>query len=547
MEAINYGIIRQKRHRPLPSPALKWLQIHFKESGFNGRFQIGYRKPESSALLPLTTQPLDRLHEFCEKAHFSSRFDYYITANSFSGVKRQKEDLFSLHNIVIDIDEHVNSPDEDTSGQDPDTETESLFYSNRPKLESFLHVLKKDVLSDASDLPSPTSVVFTGRGLQLWWAIVPMSSKCLTWYEEIRNSMILRMNDLLEEYPDDLDGLTVDAAASRNVVGYYRLPGSVNTKAGVVAAPEIWSGEQYDTHDLIKWAKAYQKTREQPSPTPLQLPDVDPFNYTDVEVRILKNVFTLAFFRIRQIIRLRQIRNDEIGEETRNNMCFMVYNTLLPAYGEEKAWEKVVDFNSGFKNPMTEKELHQSLDTATKKGGYHYKNETIISFLNITPEEQEQIEIFSSNEYTIMPRLSSHPSRTAARKLAKETRNKRIQQLFMEGMQRQEIADKLGISPNTVTSVLGARTPQREKARELKVSGATNEEIAAALCVSLRTIERYLSKNRIEDTNAFISTDEKSKTEVQIVSQDDWTSDISAIPSGIESHKCSKYEAPTNS
>ena len=92
-------------------------------------------------------------------------------------------------------------------------------------------------------------------------------------------------------------------------------------------------------------------------------PDVDPFSYSDAEVRILKNVFTLAFFRVRQMIRLRAIRNDEIGNETRNNMCLVVFNALLLSSGEEKAWEKIQEFNAGFKNPMTEKELHFSFRT----------------------------------------------------------------------------------------------------------------------------------------------------------------------------------------
>lgn len=480
---VSYGITIQKHHRLLPSPAREWFNLHFQQSGFNGRFQIGIRRPEASSILPLTTQPLDRLPGFLASAHFSLRCDYYITSNSFHGVKRQRENLFSLHNVVIDVDDH--------------TVKEHMFFSPDP-LWAFLEKLK-DAVSDEDDLPSPTSIVWTGRGLQLWWAIVPMSAKCLPWYEEIRDTFILRLQDLIEEDPSELEGLKVDSSASRNVVGYFRLPGTVNSKSQSLVEAEIWTEEQYDTHNLIKWAKKYKSEREADEVTsvPAHTYD-DPFSYSDAEVRILKNVFTLAFFRVRQIIRLRSIRNGEIGDETRNNMNLIVYNALLLAHGAEKAWEKTLDFNAGFKTPMTEKELHNSLDTSTKKGGYRYKNESVISFLDISEAEQEQIGLYPSDG-SPLPRLSGHPSRTAARRLSKQHRNQAIRDLSASGKKNSEIAAELGIAPNTVTAVLGAKRPRREEALEMKNAGMSNKDISAELGVSLRTIERYLRTATTEE------------------------------------------------
>lgn len=474
-----HGIMTQKHHRHLPSPALDWLQLHFQSSGFNGRFQIGYRRPESGSILPLTTQPLEQLPGFIESAHFSLRLDYYIMANSFNGVKRQKDDLFSLHNIVVDIDSHSD---------------EHMYFNDEP-LYSFLRELEAAV-SDDEDIPSPTSIVWTGRGLQLWWAIVPMSVKCLPWYEEIRDAFILRLQDLIDDYPDKLESLKVDSSASRNAVGYFRLPGTVNSKSQTLVKAEIWSSKQYDTHDLIKWAKRYKKEHDKEEERTYIYSQAESFDYSDVEVKILKNVFTLAFFRARQIIRLRSIRNGDIGDETRNNMCLILYNAFLLSYGEEKAWEKVLDFNSGFKNPMTEKELHNSLDTSTKKGGYRYKNETVISFLDITEEEQAQIELFPGG--STLSHLSGHPSRSASRRLAKQHRNQRVWELFAAGKQNKEIAAELGIAPNTVTDILGARKPRKEEALEMRKAGMSMDDISTSLGVSKRTVERYLKPAETE-------------------------------------------------
>lgn len=491
---MSYGIMTQKRHRHLPSSALAWFRLHFRASGFNGRFQIGFRRPESPSILPLTTQPMDKLPDFVESAHFSRRMDYYITANSVAGVQRRKEGLFSLHNIVIDIDLHVKEDFEAPAN----TIKERMFYN-----QELLHALLsrfQDAASTEDRLPLPTSVVWTGRGLQLWWAIIPMSRKCLTWYEEIRDTLILRIQNLIEEYSSELGDLKVDGAASKNAVGYFRLPGTVNSHSQTLVKAEIWSGEQYDTHELIKWAKEYTKEQAaEEEVKPLPHPDVDPFSYSDAEVRILKNVFTLAFFRVRQMIRLRAIRNDEIGNETRNNMCLVVFNALLLSSGEEKAWEKIQEFNAGFKNPMTEKELHNSLDTSVRKGGYRYKNETILSFLDISASEQEQIGLYPGG--SPFPRLSSHPSRVAARRLAKQHRNDRIKELSMSGKKNKEIAEELGISPNTVTTVLGAKRPRREEALDMKKAGMLESDIAAELGVSTRTVERYLETKKVEATD----------------------------------------------
>lgn len=509
---MSYGIMAQKRHRHLPSPALAWLRLHFQESGFNGRFQIGFRRPDSSSILPLTTQPMDKLPDFVESAHFSRRLDYYITANSVAGVQRRKEGLFSLHNIVIDIDLHVKENIEDPA----DAKKEQMFYNQEP-LQAFLSRLQ-DAVSMEDELPSPTSVVWTGRGLQLWWAIIPMSGKCLPWYDEIRDTLILRIQNLTDEYSSELGDLRVDGAASKNAVGYFRLPGTVNSHSQTMVKADIWSGVQYDTHELIKWAKKYKKEQaaEAAEMDTLPYPDADPFSYSDAEVRILKNVFTLAFFRVRQMIRLRAIRNDKIGDETRNNMCLIVFNALLLSSGEEKAWEKILEFNAGFKKPMTEKELHNSLDTSVKRGGYRYKNETILSFLDISASEQEQIGLYPGG--APFSRLSSHPSRIAARRLAKQHRNDRIKELSESGKKNKEIAEELGISPNTVTAVLGAKRPRREEALDMKKAGMSESDIAAELGVSTRTVERYLEAKEDEiPAGESISAGEKETTSQKVL------------------------------
>ncbi len=482
MHKTPYGVRNQRHHCNIQPTALEWFDRQFPPSNFNGRFQLGYRNAEAIGIYPLCTGDLETVRAFIETMHISSHIDYYITANAVSGVSRTSDQLFSLHNIVIDIDVHS----EEMSSEEIEEIIDGLWFR-----------LSRDLFSD-EDYPSPTSAIASGRGIQLWWAIEPMSSKCLTWYKEIASTLADSLEDMLADYPDEFKGVTVDRASSKNAVGYFRLPGTWNTRAErPVVILDIAQCDAYDTKEVIKWAKAYQREHEPPAPV---YSETESFQYSDAEVYILGDIRVAAFFRVRQIMRLRAIRNNEIGEETRNNMCFIVYNALLPSQGPEKAWDKLKQFNAGFKNPMTEKELHQTIDTSLRKNGYRYKNQSIIDFLGITEEEQQQIEMYAPTQpYSPFTRMSKHPARKAAAKVSKENRNAKIIELYQQGKSKKEICEMLNISFNTVAGILKnipnrentPKTIRAQKAMELLNSGRTAEDVAEQLGVDIRSVFSY--------------------------------------------------------
>ena len=419
---------------PLPHTSLTWFSTQYQSSPFHGRFQIGFRKKNGTAILPLFTGTLDAVNSFLDGMYVSGDMDYYITANAVSGVRRHSGSLFSLHNIVVDIDAHSSD-----------------ILPTTSDFDTLLRRLDWDIFSD-DDLPHPTSIVQTGRGIQLWWAIIPMSGKCLCWYKEIQNTILDAVEYVLSEYPE-LSLFSVDRAASGNPVGYFRLPGTVNTRAQEIVTVEHQRATQYSTHDLIRWAKEWQ---EEHPPEPPIAPSKDfSGKYLPSDICILRHFNTTAFFRVRQLIQLRILRDNEVGAETRNNLCLIVYNAMLPVLGAEKAWETLLKFNEGFKKPMSEWELHQTVDTSRKRGGYRYKNETIIRFLNITREEQAVIGLYpSSGPYTPVSRMSGHPGRRARSRTIKQDRNTKIRNLAANGMSKSRIAVELGISRNTVAAVM---------------------------------------------------------------------------------------------
>ncbi len=465
--------VKEKKHL---KNLQQWFQKQFSSSAFNGRLQIGYRSPGSSAVLPMFTCERDKLLDFITKSMvFHPSIDYYITANTVNGVKRRTEQLFSLENIVIDIDCH----------EEPHYHETIL----NQKIDQILWLIEK-----STELPIPTSIVRTGRGLQLWWAIVPCHAKCKPYYDEVKENFMLELASILTEY-EELKAFTIDKTASSNPVGYYRLPNTFNTKVNRLATCEISAQETlYTLQDLVTLVKTWENP-----PSFSFEPQIHPLantNYSAMELSILKNFHTLGFFRSRQLIQLRALRNQKPGKEERNNFCFLLYNTLLPAFGEEKTMEKLYLFNQGFKIPMTKEEIEHTLCTAKRKHGYQYSNQKIIEFLNITPEEQEQIGLYAG-KFKSFTKISSHPSRKASAALVKESRDQSVLELAKKGKNGKEIAQLLGISPPTVSKILrqnggSLATRLKEQIQSLKQTGFSPGEIATQCKCSLRTVQRHL-------------------------------------------------------
>ena len=154
---MSTGAVRQQyRHNHIQPEALAWFERHFPPSTFHGRIQIGRRKNDGFGLQKLFLGEREQVQEFLQEMHASPHLDYYIMANTNCGVSRKAEGLFTLQNIVIDIDCHNTevSP----------WERDDIFEKLSWRLAE-----EKD-----TDIPSRTSIVWTGRGLQHWWALRPV-------------------------------------------------------------------------------------------------------------------------------------------------------------------------------------------------------------------------------------------------------------------------------------------------------------------------------------------------------------------------------------
>ena len=224
---------KQFNHRFIDEKIMPWLDLHFTaDSSFNGRIFLAYRRKDVTGIYDLARNNIGALKLFVSEMHVSQNMDYYITANSVCGVRRVTDDVFGLHKFVIDIDCHAEE--------------------NSPALTAaFIWRCTRD-LWNTGLCPEPNSIVLSGRGVQLWWALEPASAKIQHWYKRMQAWLIDALQGVLDENPEELGELSIDRSASIRLAGLFRLPFTYNTKTGRLGSAQIRRKERYNLHTAIE-------------------------------------------------------------------------------------------------------------------------------------------------------------------------------------------------------------------------------------------------------------------------------------------------------
>lgn len=442
----------------------EFIAVHYGQSAFNGHIILGARKNGQSSIYRFRSIETQKLQENIGDLHFKN-MDYYITANSFSGLDRKMDKLFALENIVIDIDYHAEN-------------LSSVLHYNR---------IQKLLRSIQQQMPDyiPNTVVRTGRGVQLWYSLKPAHKSLEHLYTELVNIIISKINTIILKDRDLYDYFgCVDAAPSRNLAGYFRLPGTYNTKSGCMGTFEIWHDQKIDLTSVT-----IEKTEKKKKSTEI------------IYLPKSKDGYILAKKRIYQMQELRSIRTRNNEKEQRDLMNLIIYCSCAAAYDGEELKKIVKTFNAGHKNPLPEKELWQQLSTAEKKK-YKLSNKWIIESLSITEEEQEKIGL------RVKSSISGREIERQDARERKQKRNEQIIYLALEGYTYKEISSLVKCSEKTVGRVITSAGAKKTwsvlhtQILELFSTGYTKEETAELLGVCERTIERHLQMENFQEDNA---------------------------------------------
>ncbi len=451
-----------------------FLEVHYPVSTYDSCIHLGCRGRNSSAIKTVLACDLSEFLDSFLGLTFYGTSDYYISSNGFSGSHRRVSTLFAIHNLVIDIDCH---------GDFISSERDEL-------LEDFLWRLNHDVFNDI--LCEPTTIVKTGRGLQLWWAIEPVPSVYKQAFDEVIDAYIQTLLDFLDSSNswESFDCLSIDQGASRNIAGYFRLPCTTNTLASVRTSFET-TRKRYKILDLLTSIKSIDE-----EPIPETVKSKTKIRSSQSHQNCLIEPFinsynpSVGLGREREdyCISLRSLRNRPEFNEERNNLCFIYYNSSLSYSNHETAYKKLIEFNNGFIHPMTEFELDNVISSARKKGGYFYSNTSFCNFLGITDEEARRI------GFTV----SSNNSSKYVKKVDKVARNKEVLRLYDDGLTLEKISKDIKVSIPTLRKILSENNRSHKNDRdsqikELSRAGKTNNEIAQLCGCSKRTVQRALA------------------------------------------------------
>ena len=407
--------------------------------------------------------------------------DYYITANAFKIPKsRRANNVHSLTNIVMDIDVHTRGGIRgcrDVIIQRLDALLYHIFVSN----------------PDSLNIPCPNTVVHTGRGIQLWWAIEPLSAKKLKYvYKGVQEHLYETLEKkIYASDPEFKEFVKIDYAASKKVAGLFRMPGTYNTKSKKYGNYFILHEDKLDAVELYftlhpatgKPYVKYKKKKEKKGNAAFRKN-----NYGNH----IENV-------IRSLIELRRSAGEQ-EDGYRDLYCVITLSAYLSnGASEEEAWKHVVELNNSFRSPLSMKELRGYMSTALYKK-YKYRNETIIKYLQIDESEQKVLGFYAASAY--YEERQKAKQRGEERKKAKEIRETKIIELFTKGHLQDKIAELVGCAQSTVSKVLKAAGITRKS----KKNGI--KKAAKALCQRVKrkktekqelTTEKKLKQLAAED------------------------------------------------
>ena len=384
---------------------------------------------------------LEHLQEQVKKIKIRKSLDYYLTCNTIKKYqKRNTENVLGLHSLVLDFDIHSAEP-----------------YEREQVLSTLIWRLKRDLFSikPPFQIPKPVCLNLTGRGIQLWYALEPTSSRLEFLYRKAKEYLILIYEAFLSEYPELEKYIKIDKVASGNMCGLYRMFSTYNTKTETRTKMIRLHDKRIDLNTLIDKLSNNEVIQEHLQQKERQKA---PKLNNDYVLTEYKTGYAALHLKRLEIIRQLAIeREDNIGE--RDIMLFLAYNSAKQCMPIEEAKKICREINNTFSEPLKDIEYLFKSDKV-----YKIKTETFCEWLNLD----------ISTVKTSTPNLT----RDIERKINKEEREQKktvAVKMLKEGQTIKVVADKTGLSVSTI-SRLSALLPKTNKVKEwekLGISKAT--------------------------------------------------------------------------
>lgn len=309
--------------------------------------------------------------------------DVFITPNSTYNGRRDSKNIRQFRSLYIDLDYNT-------------------YSFNQLVYEMWELVLDKKI-------PEPTMVVASGRGAHVYWRIKHAPYQALSTWQELEDYLYKQLKHL------GADKKATDAAR------VLRLPDTINSRNNAECKVMILNDKvTYSMYDLreeyLKWKpKAFKEVEVE-----------NKINNKKVKSKVLQffTSYTLHIARAEDILTLCKLRNYKVTGYRNMILHCYAYWLGVTHRNQKELSELVYELNKKFTESLKQNEVDAILRCVPKviekfldyeqglrsgevkrvskrmrdKGGYWYKNETLIERLDITLEEQKYLKTIISTE-----------------------------------------------------------------------------------------------------------------------------------------------------
>ncbi|MGL5412197.1 hypothetical protein [Cetobacterium sp.] len=368
--------------------------------------------------------------------------DVYITPNtSFNGI-RSVNTIRQLRSLYIDIDIDLDEYSKN--------DVIALTY----------------ILADEGKIPKPSLILDSGNGLHYYWRIKNAPSQALSAWQTIEDYLYVQLKHF------GADSRATDAAR------VLRLVETINSKNGRICSTVLVNNYTYSMYDLLDEYINKPRIKEKKNFK----------NNTKVVTNKFFNSYSLHLARLDDIVKLCEIRKFKITGYRNFTLHCYAYWTGVCLRDLEQLNENVKEFNNRFSDPLPSPQVEAILRCIPKainkfieyeqgiilnkdkrvskgmkdKGGYWYKNSTLIERLDITIDEQKHMKtiIGTSIKYDRNNSKRRNKRRNknglTKREQQKQETIEAIQDLKKQGLNNTQVAKELNISRVYVSRIINS-------------------------------------------------------------------------------------------
>lgn len=362
-----------------------------------------------------------RYHTIKKKVEAEAE-NIYFSLNTFRKFSRRVENICELTSCYLDID----------------------YYNTEYTKEQILGNI--DILIEDGDIPVPTFIVDSGRGLYLIWHLKRLPREALPTWRTFQEYLYNQLKDF------GADRKSLDAAR------IFRVDNSINTKNNKKVQVLSYYPVRYDLHQLeknyIPDLYAYKQNMKRGVSKP---------KHKKGSVLYYFNNHSLYYNRMIDLARLCELRNYDLEPYHCREQILFLYRYYACCYSEnpEQGLEDMLELNALFKDPLPEYEViraTRSAEKAFKTRKYNYRNQTLIDLLGIDADEQTFMKVIIGKEekYTRNNVKRKAKRRTDAGFTIKDIKRLEtidtILDLKAKGMIQKEVAKLTGLSIRTIKS-----------------------------------------------------------------------------------------------